>query len=40
MIAASLPCPHGDAWTKRTINNMFFVLAGVKMELARFVTSS
>jgi len=40
MMAASLPCSHGDAWTKRTIDNMFFVRAGIKMGLARFVTSS
>jgi hypothetical protein len=40
MMAASLSCPHGDGWAKRTIDDLFFVLAGVKMGLARFVTSS
>jgi len=40
MMLASLPCPHGSEWAKRTIDGIFFVLAGVKMGLARFVTSS
>ena len=40
MMTASLSCSYGDAWTKRTTDSMFFEPAGVKMGLARFVTSS
>ena len=40
MTVVSLACPRGDAWTKRTTDNMFFELAGLKMGPASFVTSS
>jgi hypothetical protein len=45
MMVVSLPCPHGDGWIKstrikRTIDDMFEGLAGIRMGLASFVTSS
>jgi hypothetical protein len=40
MMAVSLPCPYRDGWPKRTIDDMFVGLTGVKMGLARFEASS
>jgi len=40
MMAVSLPCPYRDGWPKRTIDEVFVGMSGVKMGLARFETSS
>jgi len=40
MMAVSLACPYRGGEPKRTIDNTFVGLTGVKMGLARFEASS